>query len=43
MKKSQIVLLAVAVSAILLGVFRNELADIFRKATLLCLECIGIG
>lgn len=25
------------------GIYRNELAVIFTKATKICLECIGIG
>ena len=37
-----IILLAGAVMMVL-GVWRGELHDIFRKATILCLECIGIG
>ena len=43
MKPIQILLLAIGILAVLLGVFRGELLDIFRKAVLLCLECIGIG
>ena len=26
-----------------LGIFQGQFADIFRKAVLICLECIGIG
>lgn len=25
------------------GIFRNELAEILRNATLLCLSCMGLG
>jgi len=43
MKKSQLFLLIIAVAAMSFGIFRGELTDIFRKAALVCLECIGIG
>ena len=39
----QAVLIAISLVAIAAGVLRGELTDIFRKATLVCLECIGIG
>jgi hypothetical protein len=43
MKRIQILLLIAAVVGVAAGVYRGELTDIFRKASLLCLECIGIG
>jgi len=38
-----VVILLAGVIMMVLGVWRGELHDIFRKATILCLECIGIG
>jgi len=43
MRKKQVILIILSVSAIIAGVYRGELTDIFRKATLICLECIGVG
>lgn len=43
MRKLQILLVVLSVSMMVIGIFRGELTDIFRKATLICLECIGIG
>jgi hypothetical protein len=43
MRRIQFLLLLTAAASIAAGVYRGELADIFRKASLLCLECIGIG
>jgi hypothetical protein len=37
------VLLAAAVVFIMTGVWRGEMLTVFRKAALVCLECIGIG
>ena len=28
---------------IVLGAFENQFAEIYRKAVMICLECIGIG
>jgi hypothetical protein len=43
MKHLQSALLILAIAAMTAGILRGELTDIFRKATMLCLECIGIG
>lgn len=31
------------VSLLVLGAFNEQYADIYRKAIMICLECIGIG
>ena len=38
-----ILLLAVGVLFLLLGVYGGQLATMYRKAVMICLECIGIG
>jgi hypothetical protein len=43
MKAKQLVILLLAAVAVTIGVTRGEPDDVFRKAALLCLECIGIG
>lgn len=37
------ILLSVAMAFILLGIGRGEPAVVLKKATKVCLECIGIG
>ncbi|MBQ6824196.1 MAG: hypothetical protein IJN82_06845 [Clostridia bacterium] len=36
-------LLCLGVIALLGGLFRGEAAEVLKKATMICLECIGIG
>ncbi|MBQ6823962.1 MAG: hypothetical protein IJP27_04875 [Clostridia bacterium] len=36
-------LIAAGAIALVLGVLRGEAADVLKKATMICLECIGIG
>ena len=36
-------LLALAVASCLFGISRGELKTVHRKASTVCLECIGIG
>jgi len=43
MRKIQITIIIAALAALMLGLYRGEVAVILRKATLICLECIGIG
>ncbi|HWR23882.1 MAG TPA: CD1871A family CXXC motif-containing protein [Feifaniaceae bacterium] len=38
-----ILLLLTAAAFLLLGVYRGEAETVIRKATTVCLECIGIG
>jgi len=45
-KRLRIVRLAVILAALAcigLGIWRGEVTEIFRKATRICLECIGVG
>lgn len=39
----QLLLIGVAVGFLVFGVIRKEHKDVERKATNICLECIGIG
>ena len=36
-------ILALGIALAVLGIWHGELADIWRKAAMVCLECIGIG
>ncbi|MBQ8894574.1 MAG: hypothetical protein IJ043_09260 [Clostridia bacterium] len=36
-------LMAGGLVALIAGILRGEAADVLRKATMICLECIGIG
>ncbi len=36
-------LMLVGLTALVLGVLRGEAADVLRKATMVCMECIGLG
>lgn len=33
----------VGVCFLTIGIFNDQLVDIYRKAIMICLECIGIG
>jgi hypothetical protein len=39
----RLALFAVGLGWVILGIWRGELAEIMRKAIIICLECIGIG
>lgn len=36
-------LILLGLLALTLGILRGEAADVLRKATMVCLECIGLG
>ena len=38
-----LLLLALAIASCVFGVCRGELKTVYRKASTVCLECIGIG
>ena len=38
-----IALLVAAVAAMAIGITKGELFTVLQKATLICLECIGLG
>lgn len=38
-----ILLIAAGIVAMIAGILRGEAVDVLRKATTICLECIGIG
>jgi len=39
----RIVLLMLGIVVLVLGLFRGEATEIFHKAIIVCMECIGIG
>ena len=39
----RIILLIAGVCMMAVGIFRGEASEIFRKAVVVCMECIGIG
>lgn len=40
---ARLAVLVLAVGFIALGVYRGEVMAVFRKAIVVCLECIGLG
>lgn len=38
-----LVVIIIAAAMVVLGIFRDEVIDVFNKAIRICLECIGIG
>jgi hypothetical protein len=43
LKGTRVFLVAMSIIFIALGIFQGEVQQVFVKATLVCLECIGIG
>ena len=41
--KIAVVLLLAGIAAIVFGIFRGEATIVLKKATMICLECIGLG
>ena len=41
--RAWMIVLAIALVSLGFGVFRGEIYEVFDKARLVCLECIGIG
>jgi hypothetical protein len=39
----RITLFTAAAAMIIIGIFWGEALEVFRKAAVICLECIGIG
>ena len=39
----RLLLLSLGIALLLGGIFRGEVATVFKKATHICMECIGIG
>ena len=39
----QITLLITGLSMMIMGLLRGEALEVLRKATVVCMECIGIG
>lgn len=42
-KKTTIILFAVAIIFIAIGIKTGQFNEVYQKARLICLECIGIG
>ncbi|NCB41115.1 MAG: thioredoxin [Clostridia bacterium] len=41
--KKASVLILLGILSIAFGIYRGEIATVFHKAVVICLECIGIG
>ena len=42
-RRKRVAVFILAILFIGMGVFRGENIDVFRKASMICYECIGIG
>ncbi|MBQ7924925.1 MAG: thioredoxin [Lachnospiraceae bacterium] len=36
-------LFGIGVVCLVIGIYEGQLEDVYRKAVMICLECIGIG
>ena len=43
MKTRILALLLIGLAGVGIGIFRGEAAEVMRKASMICLECIGLG
>lgn len=42
-KVAALAVVSLALIMVVVGIYRNEVTDVFNKAIRICLECIGIG
>lgn len=42
-KRKRIILLVLGLVLIMLGIITKDYENVFRKASMICYECIGIG
>lgn len=42
-RKVTVLLLAISIAMCGYGIYRDEVKTVFKKATAICMECIGLG